>query len=91
MPMLSAWLAGNAAEAEQRHGHRRIDALGELAHFLHRAAVQDALPGEDDRLLRRLDQIDRLGHLADFGIVSFGRWPRILTGVASHSQSTFAC
>ena len=61
--MLSGWLAGNAAEAEQRHRHRRVDALGELTHFLHRAALQDALPGQNHRLLRRLDQLDGLGHL----------------------------
>ncbi len=42
-----------AAEAEQRHRHRRVDQLGELPHFLHRPALQDALPGEDDRLASR--------------------------------------
>ncbi len=47
-----------AAEAEQRHRDRRVDALGELPHFLHRAALQDALPREDDRPLR-LRESDR--------------------------------
>src|SRR5688572_31893886 len=36
-----------AAETEQCHADRNVRELGELAHFLHRAALQDAMPGEN--------------------------------------------
>ena len=52
-----------AAQSEQRHRDRRVDALGELPHFLHRAALQDALPGEDHGTLRLREQIDGRRHL----------------------------
>jgi hypothetical protein len=51
-----------AAESEQRHRDGRVDALGELPHFLHGTALQDALPGEDDGALRLREQIGRGGH-----------------------------
>ena len=54
---------GQAAEAEQRHRHRRVDPFGELAHLPHRAALQDALARQDDRLARGADQLDGLRQL----------------------------
>ncbi len=51
------------AESEQRHRHRCVDSLGELTHFLHRAALENALAGENNRSLRRRDQFNGLPDL----------------------------
>ena len=40
---------GHAAEAEQRHGDRRVDPLGERDQLLHGAALDHALPRKNHR------------------------------------------
>jgi hypothetical protein len=47
-----------AAEPEERHRDWCVDSLSELTHFLHRAALQDALAGENHRALRLRKQVD---------------------------------
>ena len=52
---------GDAAESEQRHGNRDLGALGELADDGLRVRHHDAVAGEDQRPLGRVDQIERPG------------------------------
>ena len=48
-----------SADAQQRHRHRNVGALRELAHERHRPGQQDAVAGEDDRPLGAVDQLER--------------------------------
>ena len=55
---------GEGADAEQRRRDRDVRALGELADDVAGARDRDAVPGQDHRLLRRVDQVERVLDLA---------------------------
>ena len=61
MPRLSRCDAGTRADAEQRHRHRNLGALGELPDDRRGVRQDDAVAGEDDRPLRRVDQLQGAG------------------------------
>ena len=50
---------GKRADAEQCHRDGNAGALRELAHERHRAREHDAVPGEDDRPARAVDELER--------------------------------
>jgi hypothetical protein len=60
MPRLRACDAGERADPEQRHRDGDLAALDELAELAHRVAEDEAVTGEDDRALGRVDHRDRL-------------------------------
>ena len=49
----------NRPDSQQRHGDRDAGALGEFADLPHRSRDEDAVPGEDDRALRPVDEFRR--------------------------------
>jgi hypothetical protein len=60
MPRLSGCDAGDAADAEQRHGNRNLRALGERDDLALRARQHDAVPARDQRPLGGVDQLERV-------------------------------
>ncbi len=59
MPRLSGMRRREAADAEQRLRHRDIGLLGERPHDVHRARQHDAVPGENQRPLGGVDELER--------------------------------
>ena len=53
----------HARNPQQRSQHRGIRALGKLDQLGLRLRLHDAVPGDDDRLLGRVDGLGRLDHL----------------------------
>ena len=53
---------GKAAQAKQGTGHRDLRPLRQRAHLAHRARLDDAVPGKDQRPLGGEDQLRSLGN-----------------------------
>jgi len=53
---------GKPTQAKQRTGHRNLCPLGQRAHLAHRARLDDAVAGENDRTLGRVNQLRSLGN-----------------------------
>ncbi len=51
---------GKRAQAKQRHRDRNAGALGKIAHLAHGSRNDDAVPAENQRPLRIVDQLQRL-------------------------------
>ena len=80
-----------AADPEQRHRDRNLRALGEGAQFVHRARDQHAVPGEDDRPLRFVQERGRLGERRARRLGGADRQPGHAGAAASQSNSQDAC
>jgi hypothetical protein len=52
---------GDVAEAEERHGHGNLRALGEGADLLHCVGLGDAVAGENDGALGVANELGSLG------------------------------
>ena len=60
------------AEAEQRRGHRDLQALGQRADLVHGIGFHDAVASEDDGALGREDELEGLGRCASCSAESMG-------------------